>query len=104
MGFLFSVVKTELTKINEWFVAKRNFRQMSKKLSTLFYQKPSNKDNILFRLPNSTINNHKIKGEEIKKDFGVLLKENLLWKNHFKYIESKFQKQPPEVFCKKRCS
>ena len=52
------------------------------KLSTLFYQKPSNKDNILFRLPNSTINNHKIKGGEIKKNFGALLKGNLLWKNH----------------------
>ena len=34
-----------------------------KKLSTLFYEKPSKNGNVLHRLADSPINNHKIKRE-----------------------------------------
>ena len=57
-----------------------------------FFHKPSKKDNIPLQLPNLTINNRKIKREESIKFLGVLLDENVTWKEHLKYIENKCAK------------
>ena len=88
---LFSDVNKELTNINEWIVANKlslNF----KKSQVLFFHKPSKKDNIPLLLPSLNISNHKTKREESIKFLGVLLDENLIWKEHSKYIENKCAK------------
>ena len=54
-----------------------------------FFHKPSKKDDIPLLLPKSNINNSGIERSECLKFLGVLLDENLCWKEHIKYIESK---------------
>ena len=88
---LFPDVNKELTNINEWFVANKLSFNVEKTKYCLF-NKPSKKDNILLQIPNLTINNCKIKREESIKFLGVLLDENVTWKEHLKYIENKCAK------------
>ena len=65
---------------------------MLKRPSTLFFHKPSKKDNIPFHLANLIINNRKIKREESIKFLGVLLHTNKTWEEHLKCIENKCAK------------
>ena len=88
---LFSDVNKELININEWFVANKLSLNVEKTKYS-FFHKPSKKDNIPLQLPNLTINNCKIKREESIKFLGVLLDENVTWKEHLKYIENKCAK------------
>ena len=62
---------------------------MLKKNRYSFFHTPSQTDNIPLQLPNLIINNCKIKREESIKFLGVLLDENVTWKEHLKYIENK---------------
>ena len=69
---------------------------MLKKTKYSFYHKPSKNDDIPLMLPELTISNRVIEKQEFKfleiKFLGVLLDENLNWKEHIKYTENKIAK------------
>ena len=65
---------------------------MLKKTKYSFFHKPSKKDGIPLMLPKFTISNHVIEKQEFIKFLGVLLDENLNWKEHIKCIENKIAK------------
>ena len=88
---LFSLLNQELQKINEWFEANRLSRNVRKTKYSLFH-KPSRKDDFPLLLPRSVIKNHNVERVNSIKFLGVLLDENLSWKDHIKYIENKVTK------------
>ena len=57
-----------------------------------FFHKPSKKDDIPFMPPQLPISNHVIERQEYIKFLGVLLDENLNWKEYIKYTEIKIAK------------
>ena len=57
-----------------------------------FFHKPSRKDDIPLLLPRLLIKKHKVERVKSIKFLGVLLDENLSWKDHIKYIENKVAK------------
>ena len=85
---LFSDVNKKLTNTNQWFVSNKLSLNVEKTKYS-FFHKASKKDNIPLQLPNLTINIRKIKREESIKFIGVLLDENVTWKEHLKFIENK---------------
>ena len=89
---LFSLVKQELQKNNEWFEAKKLSRNVEKTKYSLFH-KPSPRDYLPLLLPKLLIKNHKVERVESVKFLGALLDENLSLKYHIKYIENKFAKK-----------
>ena len=66
---------------------------MLKKTKYSFLHKPSKKDNIPLMLPMLTISNHVTERQEIIKFLGVLLDENLKWKEYIKHTENKTAKK-----------
>ena len=62
------------------------------KIKYSFFHKPSKNDGIPLMLPKLTISNHDIKRQEFFKFLGVLLNENLNWKQYIKYTENKITK------------
>ena len=88
---LFSDVNKELANTNEWFVPNKHLLNVGKTKYS-FFHKSSRKDNISLQLPNLAINNRKIKREESIKFLGVLLDENVTWKEHPKLIENECAK------------
>ena len=87
----FSLVNQELQKINEWFEANKLSLNIGKTKISLFH-KPSRKDDLSLLLPRLLIKKHKVKSVRSIRSLGVLLDENLSWKDHIKYIENKFVK------------
>ena len=85
---LFKTINEELIKINEWFCCHLTQEKPSLHYSTNHAKKYS----ILSPLPTLKINNHDIKGVVTMKFLGVLLHENLSWKEHMKYLENKIAK------------
>ena len=88
---LFLTVNNELKNINEWFISNKLSLNV-KKTKYTFFHKPSKKDDIPLLLPKLVIDKNQIKKEESIKFLGVLLDENLSWKEHIKYIENKIAK------------
>ena len=88
---LFSLVNQELQKINEWFEANKLSLNVEKTKYSLFH-KPSRRDDLPLLLPKLLIKKHKVERVESIKFLGVLLDENLSWKDHIKYIENKVTK------------
>ena len=66
---------------------------MLKKTKYSCFHKPSKKDGTPLMLPKLTISNHVIERQEFIKFLGVLLDENLNWKEHIKYTENKIAKK-----------
>ena len=64
---------------------------MSQKQSS-FFHKTSKKDEISLKLPRFQINNYNIERILSTKFLGVLLDDNLSWKDHIKYTENKISK------------
>ena len=85
---LFSTMNEELASINQWFTSNK-LSLNAKKTKYSFFHKPSKKDDIPLMLPKLTISNHVIERQEFIKFLGVLLDENLNWKEHIKYTENK---------------
>ena len=56
------------------------------------FHKPNRVDDLPLKLPKLSINNQVIKRASYTKFLGVLLDENLLWKEHLKYTENKIAK------------
>ena len=78
--------------LNQWFTWNK-LSLNTKKTKYSFFYKPSKKDNIPFMLPKLTISNHVVERQEFIKFLGVLLDENLNWKEHIKYTENKIAKK-----------
>ena len=88
---LFSLDNQELQKINECFEANKLSLNIGKAKYFLFH-KPSRKDDLPLLLPRLLIKKHKVERVKSIKFLGVLLDENLSWKDHIKYIENKVAK------------
>ena len=88
---LFSLVNQELQKINEWFEANKLSLNVEKTKYSLFH-KPSRKDDLPLLLPRLLIKKHKVERVKSIQFLGVLLDENLSWKDHITYVENKITK------------
>ena len=84
----FSTMNEELASINQWFTSNK-LSLNAKKTKYSFFDKPSKKDDIPLTLPKLTISNHVTERQEFIKFVGVLLDENLNWKERIKYTEKK---------------
>ena len=88
---LFSLVNQELQKINEWFQANKLPLNVEKTKYSLFYIS-SRRNDLPLLLPKLLIKNHKVERVKSINFLGVLLDENLSWKDYIKYIENKVTK------------
>ena len=88
---LFATVNSELSKINQWFLANKLSLNVTKTKHSLFH-KTSKKDDIPLKLPRLQINNYNIEIIPSGKFLRVLLDESLSWKDHIKYTENKISK------------
>ena len=88
---LFSLVNQELQKNNEWFEANKLSLNVEKTKYYLFH-KSSRRDDLPLLLTKFLIKKHKVERVESIKFLGVLLDENLPWKDRIKYIENKVAK------------
>ena len=75
----FATVNSELSKINQWFLANKLSLNVTKKRHTT-------------KLPRLQINNYNIERTQSVKFLGVLVDENLSWKDQIKYTENKISK------------
>ena len=91
ISYLFETVNLQLERINQWFISNKLSLNVSKTKYS-FFHKPSKWDDISLLLPKLNINNSEIERSECLKFLGVLLDENLCWKEHIKYIERKIAK------------
>ena len=91
ISYLFETANLQLERINQWFISNKLSLNVSKTKYS-FFHKPSKRDDIPLLLPKLNINNSEIERSECLKFLGVLLDENLCWKEHIKYIESKIAK------------
>ena len=87
----FATVDEELMNINDWFMAKKVSLKDGKTKYSLFH-KPTKVDDLPLKLPKLSINNQEIKRASYIKFLGVLLAENLSWKEHLKCAENKIAK------------
>ena len=88
---LFSKVNFELSEINQWFNANKLSLNVTKTKYS-FFHKPSIKDKIPLQLPKLFIDNYEVKRKNSIKFLGILLDENLTWKEHIKFTENKIAK------------
>ena len=89
---LFMTVNNELDKIGEWFKANKLSLNVKKTKHT-FFHKNSIKNDIPLKLPALTIANREIERTNAIKFLGILLDENISWKNHIRSVEKKFAKK-----------
>ena len=91
ISFLFSTVNRELQNINEWFISNKLSLNVKKTKFSIFH-KASRRDDLPLLLPKLFINNQVIKRQSSIKFLGILLDENLSWKEHLKLTENKVAK------------
>ena len=84
---LFDTAIEELMNINDWFMANKLSLNVGKTKYSLFH-----KSSKVDKLPKLSINNQEIKRASYTKFIGVLLDENLSWKEYLKYTENKIAK------------
>ena len=88
---LFKTMNKELINIQQWFNANK-LSLNATKTKYSFFHSLAFQDRIPLQLPKLEINNVRIKREQIMRFLGVLLDENMTWKNHISSIESKVSK------------
>ena len=86
---VFATINVEIVKLTEWLNANKLSLNISKTNYMLFGSKSICKPNVPFHL---TINNVKIERITNVKFLGVLIDDNLSWKNHVEYVSSKISK------------
>ena len=89
--YLLETANLQLERINQWFISNKLLLNVSKTKYS-YFSKPSKRDDIPLLLPKLNISNSEIERSECLKFLGVLLDENLCWKEHIKYIENKIAK------------
>ena len=88
---LFDTVNKELKNVNEWFKANK-LSLNTKKTEYTFFHKLSKKDNIPLLLPKLKINNILIKRSNQIKFLGIVIDENITWKDHIDIVEKQVSK------------
>ena len=88
---LFKTVDDELIRINECFSASKLSLNAGKNKFPLFH-KSGKKYSTSSHLQTLKINNHDIEIDNTMRFLGVLLDDNLLWKEHTKYLKNKIAK------------
>ena len=88
---LFKTVNNELKNIHEWFKANK-LSLNADKTKYVFFHKTRISDYLPLQLPTLYIDAYKIKRVYFTKFLGVMLDENLTWKEHIELIESKMSK------------
>ena len=86
---LFQIVNSELKFITEWFLANKLSLNAKKKIKYVLFHKVAMCDSLPLQLPAMTFNNIEIKRENSVKFLGVIIDENLTWKNHIEVVENK---------------
>ena len=89
---LFQMVNSELKLVNEWFLANKLSLNAKKKTKYLIFHKLLMCDSLPSQLPTMTFNNIEIKRENSIKFLGVIIDENVTWKNHIGVVENKISK------------
>ena len=102
MRVLFSTANRELQNINEWFTSNKLSLNV-KKWKFSFLYKVSRRDDLPFVLPDLFTNNQVIKRQSSIKFLGILLDENLSWKEHLKLTEIKIAKGKGLLYKAKLC-
>ena len=87
---LFQIVNSELKLVTEWFLANK-LSLNAKKTKYVILQKVTMFDSLPLQLPAMTFNNIEIKRENSVIFLGVIIDENLTWKNHI-VLENKISK------------
>ena len=85
ISYLFETANLQVERISQWFISNKLSLNVSKTKYS-FFHKPSKRDDISLLLPKLNINSSEIERSECLKFLGVLLDENLCWKEQFKYI------------------
>lgn len=88
---LFNTMNTELNKIKNWFISNKLSLNAKKTNYTLFHSL-TKRDDLPLALPKLSIGDSEIKKVTSIKFLGVLLDENLTWKDHIKIVETKISK------------
>ena len=88
---LFRIVNQEHINSNEWFKANKLLLEWSK-TKYVFFDKSSKVDYIPLKLPDLKINNSTTKREYDIKFLGIILDENLTWRQHINITENKISK------------
>ena len=86
ISYLFETANLQLERINQWFISNKLSPNVSK-VKYSFFHKPNKRDCIPLLLPKLNVMR-----SECLKSLGVLLDENICWKEHIKYIESEIAK------------
>ena len=94
---LFETVNRELGNINLWFQANKLSLNVIK-TKYVFFHKPRKKMIIPLNLPILKINETEIKRVQSIKFLGVIIDENLTWKNHIELLENKIAKNIGVLF------
>ena len=88
---LFQIVNSELKLVTEWFLGIK-LSLNAKKTKCVLFHKVIMCDSLPLQLPAMTLNNIKIKRKNSVKFLGVIIDENLTWKNHIEVVENKISK------------
>ena len=91
VSVLFSTVNRELQNVNEWFISNKLSLNVKKTKFSIFCE-ASRRGDLPLVLPKLFINNQVIKTQLSIKLLGILLDENLSWKEHLKLTENKISK------------
>ena len=91
----FATVNGELSKIKHWFPANKlslltSKKQQQQKKQYSFFHKTNKNDDTSLKLRRLQVNNYNIERIPSIKLLGVLLDENLLWRDHIQYTKNKF--------------
>ena len=85
---LFPIVNSQLKLVNELFLANK-LSLNAKKTKYVLFHEVSMCDSLPSHLPTMTFNNIEIKRENSIKFLGVIIDENLTWKNHIEVVENR---------------
>ena len=94
---LFETVNKELANISTWFQANK-LSLNANKTKYIFFHKQRESENIPLKLRVLKIDDIEIKREQSLKFLGVLIDENLTWKNHIELLENKISKNIGVLF------
>ena len=81
----------ELQNINECFISNKLSLNIEKTKFSLFHR-ASRRNDLLLVLPKLSVNNQIIQRQSSIKFLGILLDENLSWKEHLKLTRNKIAK------------
>lgn len=95
---LFETVNEELGFVRQWFRANKLSKSI-KILNIFFSKKSSVQDNIPLKLPQLNIFDKPIEKANSIKFLGMLLDENIYWKDHIHVVENKIAKSIRLLFC-----